>query len=148
MQSSPQSPVRILVVCTGNRGRSQLAHGWLRHFGGDAVEVSSAGTEPKGVHPLAISVMVEVGIDISGNSSDHISEYLAGEFDVVITVCDNAREACPVLHGARRTIHRAFEDPDGREMGPDESREVFRSVRDEIGLWSEGFVAGLTLERS
>lgn len=137
--------MRILVVCTGNRCRSQMAHGWLRHLGGDAVEVASAGTEPKGVHPLAVSVMSEVGIDISRHSSDHVSEYLASDFDAVVTVCDDAREACPILPGARRTIHRAFEDPDYPEMDPEALRDVFRKVRDEIGVWSEGFVAGLAL---
>ena len=137
--------MRILVVCTGNRCRSQMVHGWLRHLGGDGVAVASAGTEPKGVHPLAVSVMSEVGIDISGHSSDHVSEYLASDFDAVVTVCDDAWEACSILPGPKRTIHRAFEDPDYPEMDPEELRDVFRRIRDEIGVWSEGFVAGLAL---
>ena len=93
--------MRILVVCTGNRCRSQMAHGWLWHLGDDGVAVASAGTEPKGVHPLAVSVMSEVGIDISGHSSDHVSECLASDFDAVVTVCDDAREACPILAGPK-----------------------------------------------
>ena len=86
---------RMLVICTGNRARSQMAQGWLRHLGGSRVEVDSAGTEPKGMHPLAIRVMAEGDIDISGNTSDHVDTYLGEEYDLVVTVCDSARESCP-----------------------------------------------------
>ena len=108
----PEVPVRILVICTGNRARSQMAHGWLRQIGGDRVAVCSAGTVPKGVHPIAIGVMSEVEIDISAHSSDHVDRYLEDEFDLVLTVCDSARESCPVFSRARRTVHQSFEDPD------------------------------------
>lgn len=134
---------RILVLCTGNRCRSQMAEGWLRHFGGDAVEVFSAGTAPKGVHPLAIEVMAEAGVDISRHTSDSVANYLNDEFDVVVTVCDNAKEACPVFPGAKRTVHRAFEDPDYPDMPPDEFREVFRRIRDEIRGWAGEFIGEL-----
>lgn len=129
-------PFRILVICTGNRARSQMAHGWLAQIGGDRVVVSSAGTEPKGVHPIAIAVMEEVGIDISSHTSNHIDEYVEDEFDLVLTVCDSARESCPVLPGATRTMHRAFEDPDYADLSREQMVEVFRRICDEIGSYS------------
>lgn len=134
---------RYLVLCTGNRCRSQMAHGWLAHFGGDAVEICSAGTKPKGVHPLSIEVMAEAGVDISHHSSDHTSVYQDQDFDAVITVCDHAKEACPVFPGAKRTVHHAFEDPDYPELArdnPDEFKRVFCRIRDEIRDWCEGFL--------
>ena len=133
---------RVLVVCTGNRARSQMAEGWLRHLGGAGVEVDSAGTDPKGVHPLAIRVMAEVGIDISDHTSDHVDRYVGNAYDVVLTVCDTARESCPVVPGARRLLHRAFEDPDYSWMSESELTGVFRRVRDEIGNFCRVLVAG------
>ena len=94
-------PIRILAVCTGNRARSQMAHGWLRHLGGLQVEVQSADTEPKGVHPTAIRVMAEVGVDISGHTSGHVDQYSGLDFDLVLTVCDSARERCPIFLGRK-----------------------------------------------
>ena len=134
-------PFRLLVICTGNRARSQMAHGWLQSLGGDRVAVSSAGTEPKTVHPIAIHVMAEVGIDISGHTSDHVDRYLDAEFDLVLTVCDAAREACPVFPRARRTLHRAFEDPDYPWMTDEEMTDVFRGIRDRIGEFSRELLA-------
>ncbi len=134
-------PFRLLVICTGNRARSQMAHGWLQSLGGDRVEVSSAGTQPKTVHPIAIHVMAEVGIDISGHTSDHVDRYLDADFDLVLTVCDAAREACPVFPGAKRTIHRAFEDPDYPWMNDEEMTDVFRGIRDAIGEFSRELLA-------
>lgn len=130
------SPFRILVICTGNRARSQMAHGWIRHLGAERVDVVSAGTEPKGVHPIAIRVMAEVGVDISGHTSDHVDRYLGDEFDLVLTVCDSARESCPVFPGAIRTLHRSFEDPDDPDMSEAELTDVFRRIRDEIAGFS------------
>lgn len=130
------APFRILVLCTGNRARSQMAHGWLQHLGGDRVAVESAGTAPKGLHPLAVSVMADVGIDISAHTSDHVDQYVAQDFDLVLTVCDSARESCPVFHGAKRMLHRGFEDPDQPGLGEDELLAVFRRVCDEIGEYS------------
>ena len=126
---------RILVICTGNRARSQMAHGWLRHLGGSRVEVESAGTQPKGVHPLAVRVMAESGIDISRHTSDHIDHYAAQDFDLVITVCDSAHKSCPVFPGAKRLLHRGFEDPDRPGMDEAELVKVFRRSRDEIGVF-------------
>ena len=133
---------RVLVICTGNRARSQMAEGWLRHLGGAGVEVDSAGTEPKGVHPLAVGVMAEVGIDISGQTSDHVDRYVGQDYDLVVTVCDTAKETCPVFPGARLLLHRAFEDPDYSWMSERELTGVFRRVRDEIGNFCRALVAG------
>ncbi len=138
-----QQKKRYLVLCTGNRCRSQMAHGWLAHLGGDRVEVFSAGTKPKGVHPLSIKVMAERGIDIAHHTSDHVDQYAGEEFDVVITVCDSAKEACPVFPGAKQTLHHAFEDPDYPDLArdnPAEFERVFRRIRDEIGQWCEAFL--------
>ncbi|MYA02817.1 MAG: arsenate reductase ArsC [Chloroflexi bacterium] len=131
---------RILVICTGNRARSQMAHGWLRQLGGDRVVVSSAGIEPKGVHPIAIRVMNEVGVDISNHTSDHVDRYLEDDFELVLTVCDSAKESCPVFPGSARTIHRAFEDPDYPEMSEEELTAVFRSIRDEIECYARALL--------
>ena len=136
------SPFRILVICTGNRARSQMAHGWLLHLGGGHIEVRSAGTEPNGVHAVAIRVMAEVGIDISDHTSDSVDEYADEDFDLVLTVCDHARETCPVFPGAPRTLHRAFEDPDRPGMGEQELTDVFRRIRDEIGDFCRELLAG------
>ena len=131
---------RILVICTGNRARSQMAHGWLCQLGGHRVNVSSAGTEPKGVHPIAIRVMNEVGVDISDHTSDHVDLYLENDFELVLTVCDSAKESCPGFPGAARTIHRAFEDPDYPEMSEEELTAVFRSIRDEIECYARALL--------
>ena len=117
-----------------------MAEGWLCHFGGACVAVDSAGTDPKGVHPLAIRVMGEVGIDISGNTSDHVDTYVGQNYDLVFTVCDTARESCPVFPGARRLVHRAFEDPDYPWMSEKELTDVFRRARDEIGNFCRALV--------
>jgi len=133
---------KILVLCTANRCRSQMAHGWLQHLGGDGVVVKSAGTKPGGVHPLSIKVMAEAGVDISGHSSDDLQQYLQQDFDAVITVCDSAREACPVFPGAKQTIHRAFPDPDDKTGTKSEQDllPVFRDVRDQIKQWAGEFL--------
>ena len=121
-----------------------MAHGWLRHLGGSRVAVDSAGTEPKGVHPLAIRVMAEVGIDISGHTSDPVDRYVSEDFDLVITVCDTAREQCPVFPGARRTLHRTFEDPDYPELTEAELTRIFRRIRDQIAAFSRDLLETLT----
>ncbi|MCW5942550.1 MAG: arsenate reductase ArsC [Fimbriimonadaceae bacterium] len=131
---------RVLVICTGNRARSQMAEGWLRRFGGDDFAVFSAGTHPKGLHPVATEVMAERGVDISHQTSDPVTKYLGEPFDWVVTVCDSAKEACPAFPGARRTVHRSFRDPDMPNPTPEELRTVFREIRDEIALWAEAFV--------
>ena len=132
-----------LVLCTGNRCRSQMAHGYLSHLGGDRVEIRSAGTVPKGVHPLAVRFMQDVGIDISSHTSDHVDMYRDASFDCVVTVCDSAKEACPVFPGAARTLHQGFEDPDDEQLAADDPtafEQRFRRIRDEIGAWAKAFL--------
>ncbi len=128
-----RDPLRLLVICTGNRARSQMTEGWIRALGDGRAAVSSAGTQPKGVHPITIQVMSEVGIDLSAHTSDHADRYLNDEFDLVLTVCDAARETCPVFPGARRTLHHSFEDPNDPDLSEQELTAVFRRIRDEIG---------------
>ena len=139
---------RLLVICTGNRARSQMAHGWLEHLGGDRVTVASAGTVPKGVHPIAIRVMAEVGIDLSAHTSDPVEQYADGNYDLVLTVCDTAREQCPVFPGAKRVLHHAFEDPDYPELTEAELTDVFRRIRDEIGAFCRELLAELEWKRA
>lgn len=134
-------PKRILVLCTGNRCRSQMAEGWLRHLGGPAVEVFSAGTKPKGLHPKAVQVMADAGVDISGQTSDHVDQYLEQHFDLVVTVCDNAKEACPTFANADKLIHHAFDDPDAEGLSPEAFDALFVRVRDEIKAWAKELVS-------
>jgi arsenate reductase (thioredoxin) len=126
---------RVLILCTGNSARSQMAEGLLRHDAGDCFEVESAGTKASFVRPEAIAVMREVGIDISAQRSKHVSEFDGQKFDYVITVCDSARESCPVFFGRSQKLHRDFEDP-AAFAG---SEEVFRRVRDELRAYLHEF---------
>jgi arsenate reductase len=123
---------RVLILCTGNSARSQMAEGLLRQDAGNAFEVESAGTKPGTVRPEAIAVMREIGIDITGHRSKHVNEFDGQRFDYLITVCDNAKESCPVFPGAVKHLHHSFEDPPP-SVGTDEERmAVFRWVRDEL----------------
>ncbi len=124
---------RILILCTGNSCRSQMAEAFLKSFD-PALEVSSAGTQPaRRVHPLAVRVMKEVGIDLDGALPKHVEEFLPKSFDYVVTVCDNAKETCPVFVGkVQRRLHIGFDDPAEARGTEDEVLAVFRSVRDEI----------------
>lgn len=125
-------PKRVLILCTGNSARSQMAEGLLRHMAGDRFEVASAGVAPTRVRPEAIGAMREIGIDISQHRSKSVDEFTGHEFDYVITVCDNANEQCPIFPGKTKRIHWSFEDPAAAE-GDDVARlNVFRRVRDEI----------------
>jgi arsenate reductase (thioredoxin) len=134
---------RVLILCTGNSARSQMAEGILRRDGGDLFEVESAGVTPGSLRPEAIQVMREIGIDISAHRSKSLDEFICQEFDTVITVCDNAKEACPVFPGKTELVHRSFEDPPPPGVGSDEERHsVFRRVRDEIREWMKDFIAG------
>ena len=123
---------RVLFLCTHNSARSQMAEGLLRGLAGDRFEVHSAGTEATYVRPQAISAMVEVGVDISGQESKTLERYLGETFDYVITVCDAANEACPIFSGAKNRLHWSFEDPSLATGTEAERLEVFRRVRDEI----------------
>src|SRR5208282_2469590 len=123
---------RALILCTGNSARSQMAEGLLRHDAGERFEVESAGTKPSSVRPEAIAVMRELGIDISGQRSKSVEEFAGQRFDAVITVCDSARESCPVFFGSAKRLHQSFEDPAASD-GPEEERlAVFRRVRDQL----------------
>jgi arsenate reductase (thioredoxin) len=125
--------VRVLFLCTHNSARSQMAEGLLRHLAGDRFEAHSAGTEATHVRPLAIKAMEEVGVDISGQESKTLERYLENPFDYVITVCDDANEACPFFPGAKNRLHWSFRDPSRAEGSEEERLAVFRSVRDRIG---------------
>lgn len=123
---------KILVLCTGNSCRSQIAEGYLRHFGGDAVEVYSAGVETHGVNPRAIETMKEDGIDISWHTSNNLREYLPISFDLILTVCDHANEVCPVFPGNAQRIHHNFPDPAKATGSEEEVKDAFRKVRNQI----------------
>jgi len=131
---------KILVLCTGNSCRSQIAEGYLRHFAGDKAEIYSAGVETHGVNPRAIITMKEDGIDISKHTSNKIDEYFDIDFDFVITVCDNAKERCPLFPTKATKFHQNFPDP-AKSMGTEEEiLEQFRQVRQIIKSYSQKFV--------
>jgi arsenate reductase (thioredoxin) len=132
---------RVLILCTGNSARSQMAEGLLRHDAGERFDVESAGTKPGMVRPEAIAVMKELGIDISGHRSKHVDEFEGQRFDYVITVCDHARESCPVFFGAAKRIHQSFDDPAALKGSEQERFAVFRRVRDELRDYLAGFVS-------
>ena len=123
---------RVLILCTGNSARSQMAEGLLRHMGEGRFEVHSAGTMASFVRPQAIEAMREIGIDISGHRSKSVDEFAGQEFDYVITVCDNANENCPVFPGKTKRIHWSFDDPAEARGTEEEKLAVFRRVRNEI----------------
>lgn len=134
----------ILILCTGNSCRSHLAEGILRAAAGDLVEVHSAGSRPAGyVHPQAIAVMREIGIDISGHTSKHMDEFLHRSVTTVITVCGHADQACPTFPGQMHRHHWGFDDPARADGSEEEIRAEFRRVRDEIRRVFEAYAAGL-----
>jgi arsenate reductase len=134
---------RVLILCTGNSARSQMAEGLLRHDAGNLFEVESAGTKAGSVRPEAIAAMRELGIDISGHRSKNVDEFEAQHFDSVITVCDHARETCPVFFGAAERLHHSFEDPPAQGVGSEEERmAIFRRVRDELRAYLKDFARG------
>ena len=130
---------RVLILCTGNSARSQMAEGLLRHDAGDRFEVYSAGTKPSIVRPEAISVMRELGIDISGHRSKSVQEFTGKPFDYVLTVCDNAKESCPIFPGKTVTIHHNFQDPAALEGSEQDRLVLFRRVRDDLRCYLRSF---------
>jgi arsenate reductase (thioredoxin) len=124
---------RVLFLCSHNSARSQMAEGLLQSWGGDRFEVHSAGTEATEVRPLAITAMAEIGIDISGHTSKAVQRYQGQQFDAAVTVCADAKEACPYFPNARRQIHWSFDDPSAATGTENEQLAVYRRVRDEIG---------------
>jgi arsenate reductase (thioredoxin) len=129
---------RVLFLCTGNSARSQMAEGLLRHLAGDRFDVFSAGTRPVGLNPNAVKAMREVGIDISAQHSKSVEEFTGEQFDYVVTVCDSARESCPIFPGPGKRLHESFEDP--AAAPPEQQPAVFRKVRDQILAYLEDFV--------
>jgi len=131
---------KVLVLCTGNSCRSQLAEGFLRHFAPNNVQIYSAGIETHGVNPKAVTVMAETGIDISAHTSNNVNEYAAIDFDYVITVCDNAKESCPYFPTKAQKFHYNFPDPAKANGTEAEIMDQFRNVRDMIKIYSFDFV--------
>jgi arsenate reductase len=132
---------KVLFLCTGNSCRSQMAEGFLRAYGGQTYDAHSAGTKPSTVNPLAVQVMSELGIDISGHRSKNVTEYLGQHFPLVITVCDNAKEHCPIFPGPCIREHWRFDDP-AEATGTDEERlKAFRKVRDQIAARVQTFAS-------
>jgi arsenate reductase (thioredoxin) len=132
---------KILVLCTGNSCRSQIAEGYLRHFAAGKAEVYSAGVETHGVNPRAVQTMKEDGIDISGHTSNNVSEYKDIGFDFVITVCDNAKERCPVFPSKAQQFHYNFPDPAKAVGTEEEIAAQFKEVREQIKQYCREFVA-------
>ncbi|MHC4362896.1 MAG: arsenate reductase ArsC, partial [Planctomycetota bacterium] len=126
------SSIQILFLCTGNACRSQMAEGWARHLKGDLIEAFSAGIRPIGVSSRAIKAMAEAGVDISTQVSNHISDFGGIDFDYVVTLCDNAKEQCPVFPGRAKPVHRPFRDPYFAEGTEQQVMDAFRRTRDEI----------------
>ena len=134
---------RVLFLCTHNSARSQMAEGLLRNLAADRFEVFSAGTEATRVRPEAISVMAEIGVNISSQASETLERYLGATLDLVITVCDDANEACPVFPGATERLHWSFPDPSKATGGYEERLHTFRNVRDEIRARIESELVGV-----
>lgn len=133
-------PIRVLVVCTGNSARSVMAEALIRQKGGDRFEAHSAGTDPRGINPLTRAVLAEAGIDASWARSKSVHEYLGQSFDYVITVCDEARQACPVFPGVHESLHWGYEDPAEATGTRDERLAVFRRVFIQLGERINQFV--------
>jgi arsenate reductase len=152
MADDAGTPIRVLFVCTGNSARSVMAEALLRTRGGAAFEVASAGTEPKGINPLTVRVLAESGIDASWARSKSVTEFLGQGFDYVVTVCDQAREACPFFPGAVHQIHWEFEDPAAVDGTEDERLVAFRQTLDGMEGQVDRLIAfaleGRTLSRT
>jgi len=133
-------PIRVLFVCTGNSARSQIAEALLRDFGGGEFEVNSAGTEPGLVNPYSVRVLDEIGIDWSGARSKSVTEFIGRQFDYVITVCDRARQTCPVFPGNHNTLHWGLDDPAEVEGTDEQKLEAFRRTRTELATRLHPFV--------
>src|SRR6266478_4725572 len=135
------SLARVLFLCTYNSARSQMAEGLLRRPAGDRFEVASAGTEARGVNPVAVRAMADIGVDLRGHTSKTLERFLGERWDYVITVCDNANESCPVFPGRVTRLHWSFDDPSAAAGGDEQRLAVFRRVRDEIRARIEVWLA-------
>ena len=134
---------KVLVLCTGNSCRSQMMHGYLQDMSGDRAKIYGAGVETHGVNPFAIGVMAEDGVYIHHHTSNHVDEYAAIDFDLVVTVCDHAREQCPIFPNAKEVRHHAFSDPSHGEGTAKELIAAFRKTRGEIKAYASGVVEEL-----
>ncbi len=139
-----RTKLRVLILCTGNSARSQMAEGLMRHESGGAMEVFSAGTKPSRLRDEAVAVMAEIGIDISAGRAKSLDEFVGQAFDYVITVCDNAAESCPVFPGATQRLHWPFEDPAAVEGDREQREAAFRKARDRIRERIENFLLNLS----
>lgn len=142
-----QRPIRVLFVCTGNSARSIMAESLLRHHGDGDFEVFSAGTEPRGVNPLTVRTLHEAGLPIDDLSSKSVQQFLGQSFDYVITVCDQARQSCPVFPGSHQSLHWGYEDPAEATGTDDERMKMFRSVFTQLGQRIGQFVVIARRER-
>ncbi|MCX5784625.1 MAG: arsenate reductase ArsC [Elusimicrobia bacterium] len=137
---------KVLFLCTGNSCRSQMAEGWARHLHGDKLEAYSAGVTPQGIHPFTVQVMKEAGVDIATQSSKHIRVLKDVNFDYVITLCDSARESCPLFPGRTKVLHYDFDDPASARGSETEMVAVFRRVRDQIHDFIAALPASLNIK--
>jgi len=135
--------IKVLFLCTGNSYRSQMAEGWARWLKGDCIEPFSAGVNPCFVNPRAVKVMAEAGVDISNHTSKRISDLAGIEFDYVVTLCDDAKEQCPVFPGKTRLVHKGFKDPACAVGSEEEITGTFRKVRGQIRAFIETLPEGL-----
>ncbi len=142
--SGAKNKIKVLFLCTGNSCRSQIAEGWARHLKSDVIEAYSAGIRPIGVDPRTIKVMAEAGVDISAQTSKHVNEFMGINLDYVVTVCDNARQQCPMFPGRTKQVHKSFDDPYFATGSEEEIMAVFRSVRDQIKAFVEKMPENLT----
>jgi len=146
IQRARQTRLKVLFLCTGNSCRSQMAEGWARHLKGDVMDAYSAGIETHGLNPLAVKVMAEAGVDISGHRSKNLREVMNVEFDYVVTVCDHAHESCPLFPGKAKIVHRSFDDPPRLARDAKTEEEAlshYRRVRDEIRRFVESLPGAL-----
>lgn len=132
--------IRILVLCTGNSCRSQMAEGYLRHFGKDRVQVKSAGLEAHGLNPYMLQVMKQDGIDMHSGSSNTMEEYKHLDFDIILTVCDHAKSNCPYWQGSGSHLHQSFKDPANAEGSEEEKVMVYTKVRDQIKIYCQQLI--------
>jgi len=144
--SGGKKKMKVLFLCTGNACRSQIAEGWARHLKADVMEVFSAGVSPATVSRRAVETMAEAGVDISGHRSKHVDEFEGIDFDYVVTVCDNARQQCPVFGGATKMVHRTFEDPSFMDGTEKEIKSAMRKFRDEMRTFIEAMPESLKRE--
>lgn len=144
--SGGRKKIKVLFLCTGNACRSQIAQGWARHLKSDVMEAFSAGVSPATVSRKAIETMAEAGVDISGHRSKHVDEFEGIDFDYVVTVCDNARQQCPVFRGTAKMVHRTFADPSFREGTEEEIKVAMRKLRDEMRKFIQAMPESLERE--